>query len=736
MSANTMNIPKDGWEGFKENWNGDAISGFLVFLLALPLSLGIAKASEFPPVMGVLTAIIGGVVISFIAGSRLTIKGPAAGLIVIVANAVHDFGGGELGWKLALGTIVVAGVVQILFGVLKLGSLSDFFPSSVVHGMLAAIGLIIFSKQIHAALGIDPKTLADLEPLELIARIPHSIATFNPYISLVGVISLVIIFGLPMIKNKYVKMIPSPLIVLAVTIPLGLYFDFKNTQPAYALVIIGNFIDSLGVNVSFEAIAQMGVFLKYVIMFALVGTIESLLTVKAIDAMDPYRRKSNYNKDLIAVGIGNCLAGILGGLPMISEVARSSANVNNGAKTRWANFFHGIFLLISVLLLVPVLEMIPNAALAAMLIGVGYRLAAPKEFYKTYKIGLDQLIIFTSTIIATLATDLLVGVAVGILVKFVTHLFFGVPVKSLFKANVVVNKIDDDNYEMKVREAAIFSNYLIIKKYFAKIPPNAILTIDFTDAMVVDHTFMDHLNTLESIMHSNGGNLVIKGIEKHKHLSTHPLAARRIVKGHNGMADFSKQETLLTPRQSLLQKYAEAHDCKFSPRYMLTPLKFKTFGFAGIHKIKAEENLIKGKLNGYDFELSDITIEEVQRLTKYDYKMTVLMLDKGNFNLPDFSIEAEGIFDKMMGRKDINFDHAIQFSNKYLLFGPNEQAIRNFFNQHIIQFFEAHPGFYLNVVNKKLFIYKEPAVLSIEECDKMLVFATDFIRLISNVTAE
>ena len=174
-------IPKDGWEGFKENFFTDAISGFIVFLLALPLSLGIAKASDFPPLMGVLSAIIGGLVVSFFAGSRLTIKGPAAGLIVIVAGAVADFGGGETGWHLALGAMVVAGLIQILFGLLKLGKLSDFFPLSAIHGMLAAIGMIIIAKQIPVLLGVDPNLSAGKDPLELILSLIHISEPTRPY---------------------------------------------------------------------------------------------------------------------------------------------------------------------------------------------------------------------------------------------------------------------------------------------------------------------------------------------------------------------------------------------------------------------------------------------------------------------------------------------------------------------------------------------------------------------------
>jgi MFS superfamily sulfate permease-like transporter len=300
----TLEIPTDGLEGLKQNWRIDMVSGFLVFLLALPLSLGIAKASEFPPAMGVLTAIIGGLFVSFFAGSRLTIKGPAAGLITICSGAVTELGGGEQGWHLALGVIVVASLIQILFGVFKFGSLSDFFPPSAVHGMLAAIGLIIFSKQIHILLGIDPALLKGKEPLELFAMIPESIRHEDPRVMLVGLLSLIIIFGLPFIKSKLVKKIPPPMIVLLVTIPLALLMDFKHTEPAFDLVTIGNFWGNVGLNVDFGMIGT-GVFWKYVVMFLFINSIETLLTVKAIDGLDPWKRASNPNKDLMAVGAGN-----------------------------------------------------------------------------------------------------------------------------------------------------------------------------------------------------------------------------------------------------------------------------------------------------------------------------------------------------------------------------------------------------------------------------------------------
>ncbi|WP_339888351.1 SulP family inorganic anion transporter [uncultured Flavobacterium sp.] len=530
MSSNIKKyIPADGLAGLRENFKTDAISGFIVFLLALPLSLGIAKASEFPPVMGLLTAIIGGIVVSFMMGSRLTIKGPAAGLIVIVAGSVAEFGQGDpiLGWKLALGAMVVAGVVQILFGVFKLGKLADFFPLSAIHGMLAAIGIIIIAKQIPVLLNDDPALGKGKGPLELLANIPNFIMNLDPKATLIGVVSLAIMMGWPYIKNKSIKIIPAPLVVLLFAIPCELFMHFKETEPAYALVKIGNFVDALGFNASFDGFSQTGVFIKYVIMFALVGSLESLLTVKAIDLMDPFKRKSDMNKDLIAVGIGNTIAAFLGGLPMISEVARSSSNVNNGAHTRWANFFHGVFILAFVLLAAPILEMIPNAALAAMLITVGIKLAHPKEFVHTFKIGKEQLAIFLVTIFFTLFEDLLVGIAAGIILKMIIHLFNGTPISSFFKAPTLVS-FEGNNYLVEIDKAAIFTNYLGVKRKLEAIPPGFNVTIDLKKTKLVDHSVMENLEHFKNDYESNDNSTVsIIGLDNHQPLSEHPLSGRK-----------------------------------------------------------------------------------------------------------------------------------------------------------------------------------------------------------------
>jgi MFS superfamily sulfate permease-like transporter len=539
-TENKLKEPKDGFAGMKENFSADTLSGFLVFLLALPLSLGIAKASEFPAIYGLITAMVGGILVSFFAGSRLTIKGPAAGLIVIVAGSVTDFGGGEEGWHMALGAIVVAGIFQVLFGVLKLGKLSDFFPLSAVHGMLAAIGIIIFSKQIHILVGVNPMTpegKSMVEPLELLELIPNTLVHFFAHkeVAIVGLVSLAIVFGWPMLKIEFLKKIPAPLVVLLVSIPLAMALGIHNVPEhiengakVKAFNPLVSFdkglFDIIGVKVSFAGFNQLGTFIKYVVMFALVGSLEALLTVKAIDMVDPYKRKSNTNKDLIAVGVGNIIAGILGGLPMISEVARSSANVANGGKTRWANFFHGIFILVFLIFAVSFSNYIPNAALAAMLIGVGYKLAHPKEFGHMAKIGLEQIAIFILTIIVTLASDLLVGIGAGIIFKLCIHLYHGSPLKHLFNAKTVIN-----GNIIHVKGCAVFSNYIGIKKSIDTFKRSEHVIFDVTTCKLVDHTVIENLHHIREDFEDEGGYFEIKGIEEFKRLSksNHQFSAVR-----------------------------------------------------------------------------------------------------------------------------------------------------------------------------------------------------------------
>ncbi len=522
--------PATGFRGLTENWKDDVLSGFMVSLIALPLSLGIAGASNFPPVMGVFTAIVGGVVVSFITNSELTIKGPAAGLIVIVAGAVHELGKGDAvtGWHLALAAIVSAGIIQVLMGIFKLPKFADFIPLSAVYGMLTAMGIIIVSKQIHLAVGISPSELEGKGTIELLAQVPHSLMHMEYHIAIIGLISLMIMFGWKYLSFSVFKKIPPAFAALVVAVILGQFFHLF--EPVYrdVMPLINPGAFALDYNADFGGVPStlLPAFIKFVTMLVIIGSLESLLTVNTIDLLDPFKRKSDLSLDLAAVGAGNIVSGLFGGLPMISEVVRSSANVNNGAKTRWGNLFHGMFLLIFVVAFAPVLKMVPVAALAAMLIFIGFRLASPVQFYQTYDIGREQLAIFLITVAATISKDLLVGILAGILTKFIIQLINNVKLSHIFSRKIKLH-IENEVYNVEILNAAVFIKYLNLKFALERIPKCKTVQINFSDSPDIDHTVRENFNRFKNDYELSGGHVVLSGFENHQSPSDDPLAARK-----------------------------------------------------------------------------------------------------------------------------------------------------------------------------------------------------------------
>lgn len=519
----------------------DLRAGFLVFLIALPLCLGISLASGVPPTSGLITAIVGGLLGPAVGSARLTIKGPAAGLIAIALGAVTELGAGDpvAGYHRALAVGVVAGMVQVVFALTRTGVIGDLMPSAVVQGMLAAIGVIIVSKQAHVALGVVP---VGVDPLSLLAEIPDSMLHLQPAVFAIGLAALGMLYGMPLVRGRWVRAVPAQLMVLLVAVPMAAVFglgpeqmyQFAQVTDVVAPVWLSWLPASMAGVLAFPDFSQVfsPTSLKYIVMFALVGSIESLLSVTAVDTLDPQRRSSDLNRDLLATGLSNVVAASMGGLPMISEIVRSKANIDSGARSHWSNFAHGAFLLLSLALIPGLLHWIPLAALAAMLIYTGTRLASPAEFMRAYHLGSEQVLVFVTTMLVTLMTDLLVGVAAGLALKAVLDLASGAPLARLFSA-VVSEERRGDQLRLTVHDAALFSNYLGLKRRLDAIPADIrTVVIDFDNAWVVDHTVLSRLDALSGTW--NDRTLELVGLDDHRAVSHHPLASRRKVRDDAG----------------------------------------------------------------------------------------------------------------------------------------------------------------------------------------------------------
>ncbi len=410
-----------------KNLKNDLPASIVVFFVAVPLCLGIALASGAPLFAGIIAGIVGGIVVGVASGSPLGVSGPAAGLAVIVLTSIASLGGS---WTAFLTAVVLAGIIQLILGYAKAGFIAYFFPSSVIKGMLTGIGLLIILKQIPHALGWDKDAFGDDEFFQAdgentFSEIFKAIDFLTPGAVIIGAISLAILIFWDKVlskKNKIFSIINGPLVVVAFGILMfNLYkngiLDFSlNAQQVVAVPVPHSISEFFGQFTfpDFSALTNFEVW-KIAIVLAIVASLETLLCVEATDKMDPDKRITPTNRELKAQGLGNVVSGLIGGLPVTQVIVRSTANISFGGKTKLSAILHGVFLLISALTIASVLNMIPLASLAAILLMVGYKLAKPALFKDMYKLGWEQFIPFTATVVAILATDLLKGITVGIL---------------------------------------------------------------------------------------------------------------------------------------------------------------------------------------------------------------------------------------------------------------------------------------------------------------------------------
>ena len=711
-------------------------SGFVVSLIALPLGLGLAIASEAPPLAGIIAAVAGGMVVALLGGSHVTIAGPGNGLVIVLLGAIMTLGGGDLyqGYLYTLAAIIFSGILLFLFGVLRMGAMSEFFPATALQGMLAAIGIGILAKQFHLMLGNRSVSGSTVEQL---LAIPESIMSFlsaYPFAGVLGALSLLFLFLYSKIRNPYFHLIPAPMWVVVASIGISYYYSLFLNQPTpisedLLIKIPDNLLSNFPIP-RFDKSFDLN-FIGVVFSITLIAIIESLLSIKAVDKLDPKKRRSNVNKDLRALGLASVVSGFLGGLNVVTVIARSSVNANNGGTNRSANFFHAAFLVLFVLLLGKQIQMIPLTSLAAILVYTGYKLATPENLLRIYRIGPEQALIFLVTLVTTLLTSLITGIAVGILFTFLTHLFLSKNLlmftMNIFKPNVLMYREEQSgNYYVSVKNFCSFLNFYRLKKKLDQIPESEHAIVDFSLCDFVDHTVMDGLNDYQRSFARKEGVFETIGLDIHSSETDHPFSVRKSLP-INALVGI---QNALTNRQNNLKSLADQLNWEYHSKIDSNPRGLNRFLFFESKVINYSLNKLKNKKESS--HVFDLSFSEGAFITKEDLKATFLLF-KSPVQLPVFVLDKEDLrttLYQLAGLDDINFDKYPDFSKRFHLSGNDRPAIRKVFTPNVIFFFESHPFFHIESNGNHLLIKGKDRLSSIQEIKLMLSFAEDLNALL------
>lgn len=733
---NLNQTPAGGFKGLQENWHFDLSAAVSVSLVALPLSLGIAVASEVPPITGILTAVIAGIVTTFVRGSNLAINGPAAGLIAAILGGLTLLEGNL---QYVLAAIVVSGAIQVCMGLLKLGRFAKLLPSSVLHGILAAIGIIIFTKQIHYALGTSSDADTIIESLfDAIIKLPDA----NPFVFLIALMGVLILTFYKRINQKFIRIIPAPMWVLLMALPVVFIFDFFKSRtiplfgkeyqvgPELLIAIPDNVMDAF-LHPDFAMIATYN-FWVTVLSITTVATVITLASARAVDKLDPYKRTTDLNKDLVGVGLSTMLSGALGGLPIINVIVRSTVNVNSNAKTKWSNFYHGLFMLLFVLFLSPVLKSIPLAALAAILVFTGFKLASPAVFKRAYDQGVEQLLFFSSTLIITLYTDLLYGIFGGILITLTLHMLlakvgFREFFKKIYKSGSKVTQMENGTYDIKLKGVSNFLFALQLDKLLETIPMGTKVRVDMSQSRLVDLSIMENLIEFKRTHDNEGGLVTLTGLDNHVASTSHNRALKIIT---------GRVKKRITKRQIRLQKMANANGWSFERDVDWNTSYLRNFHFFDSRPIEMKLNSLQGLdlENNARWEIADIVFDEGAMLALEVYQTTVHIVHLP-FEIPSFIMDKEGFLDKVFNRvkelsgnnQDINFREFPEFSSKFLLSGEDEGAIRHFFSRELVDFLTNNEIHHIESNGEALMIFKYIRVARTDEVQNMLNFAHDLL---------
>ncbi|MBK9284436.1 MAG: SulP family inorganic anion transporter [Sphingobacteriaceae bacterium] len=682
-------------------------AGFVVSLVALPLGLGLAIASGAPPISGVISAIVGGIIVSVLGGGNVTITGPGNGLVVAVLGAITVLGNGNLqeGYLYALAAIIFSGVIITILSFIKIGNIGNFFSAPALQGMLSAIGIIIISKQAHIMLGnLDSHG----NTLHLLAKIPESLVRVFTNENLrapatAGLLSLAIMFFYSTLRNKYFHLVPAPMWIVIISVSFAYYIqsqpNLEHPLEAKYLLNIPNDALSNFPKPNFSKITNY-TFILAVLSITLIASIESILSIKAIDKLDPKKRHSSTDKELRALGIATIVSGFLGGLNVVTVIARSSVNVNNGGTNKFANLFHAIFLLLFIFLFQEQLKHIPYPALAAILVATGYKLASPNVFIKMFKIGRPQFIIFLITLVSTLTTNLISGILIGTLATLLIHVIlaksFVLFFRYLFTNNISIHELEGNRILITVKYYCSFLNFFRLKNAIDKIGDSKEIIVDFKQCKFVDHTVLESLNMYEDKFGINDVEFKLIGIES-KHTSTsHPFALRRVLQ----FVPFIDVDARQSKRIKLLEEFTNELHWTFVPEINNDVSFLNHFHYFQRRQASYYFNTLANANS--NLMLFDIEYSEGAFIAREDVHSTIVYI-KVPLSIPAFTLEKKDLFERLSFlaySKEIEINAHRDFSSRFVLRGKRRKQLKNLFSEELLLFFECNHPYHIEADGK------------------------------------
>lgn len=718
--------PQNGIAGLK-HWRYDLGAGLQVALVSLPLSLGIAVASGAPPITGLVSAIIAGLIFPFLGGAYVTISGPAAGLAPAILSGMLLLGNGDLsaGYPLILVAICITGLVQIILSMVNAGRFAIFLPVTVVEAMLAAIGIMIIVKQI-------PPLLGDLAPLSkdmltAIVKLPESLTRIEWHVAAIGGICLFLMFYLNNTRFAQLKRLPPALFVAIIGILLGYLFDLD------AEYLISMPDDILEGGITLPAFNDVwsrpelwGGIVLVVITLTLIDGIESLATIAAVDKIDPFQRKSHANTTLRAMGVSNLLSSIFGGLTIIPGGVKSRANIDAGGRTLWANFYNAVFLIIFLFLAKDLISHIPLAAIGAILVYVGWRLCEYRVFQKTYAIGRDQIIIFVITVVAILATDLLFGILTGIAAEIVMLAYLLSPsfrtvltgrltfsqsarlvlrnLIDLFRSPVIKVKHEEysgqRHYEITLGSVVCF-NLLPLDKLLQSLPQGTAVTLAASESgHIIDHTAMEYLHNFQEECLRDGRAFRLMGMENYYQFTPHSLSARM----HD--TKLVQEKARLSNRAQMMMEIAARHGFDFKEPVVGT-LNQHDFVYLRRGDMRQECNVMTGLHAGCHVKLFDYSHTAApDYYAEHRHTLIILRPQIEQLELPDLVVAPGHYLERyLVEYEEIDTPELIAASREHRWYrrphGPDPEHLI----KRILALLEHYPGIYLEVRDNALLAF-------------------------------